>query len=97
MTFLLNIDVPDVAAAERFYTAAFGLTVGRRFGTDFVELAGWPAPDSRHRPRTRPTDGSPCWPIRSATASACCSSASAATTHSCRDAYFLVSGPSNLQ
>ena len=40
---LLNIDVPDVAAAEAFYTAAFGLTVGRRFGTDAVELLGWPA------------------------------------------------------
>jgi predicted enzyme related to lactoylglutathione lyase len=44
MTFLLNIDVPDVAAATNFYTAVFGLTVGRRFGTDFVELLGWPAP-----------------------------------------------------
>jgi predicted enzyme related to lactoylglutathione lyase len=44
MTFLLNIDVPDVAAATEFYTAAFGLTVGRRFGTAFVELNGWPAP-----------------------------------------------------
>ncbi|MBR0849849.1 VOC family protein [Bradyrhizobium diazoefficiens] len=44
MTFLLNIDVPDVAAATRFYTAAFGLTVGRRFGSAFVELLGWPAP-----------------------------------------------------
>ena len=44
MTFLLNIDVPDVAQATRFYTTAFGLTVGRRFGTDFVELLGWPAP-----------------------------------------------------
>jgi len=44
MTFLLNIDVPDVAAATTFYTAAFGLTVGRRFGTAFVELLGWPAP-----------------------------------------------------
>ena len=40
---LLNIDVPDVQAAERFYVQAFGLTVGRRFGTDFVELLGWPA------------------------------------------------------
>jgi predicted enzyme related to lactoylglutathione lyase len=40
---LINIDVPDVQAAERFYTAAFGLTVGRRFGDDFVELLGWPA------------------------------------------------------
>lgn len=44
MTFLLNIDVPDVAQATAFYTAAFGLTVGRRFGTDLVELVGWPAP-----------------------------------------------------
>jgi len=43
MTLLLNIDVPDVEAAERFYTAAFDLKVGRRFGTDFVELLGWPA------------------------------------------------------
>lgn len=41
---LLNIDVPDVSAAEAFYTAAFGLTVGRRFGADVVELLGWPAP-----------------------------------------------------
>lgn len=43
MTLLLNIDVPDVETAVRFYTAAFGLEVGRRFGTDFVELLGWPA------------------------------------------------------
>lgn len=43
MTLLLNIDVPDVEAGVRFYTAAFGLRVGRRFGTDFVELLGWPA------------------------------------------------------
>jgi predicted enzyme related to lactoylglutathione lyase len=43
MTFLLNIDVPDVARATKFYTEAFGLTVGRRFGSDFVELLGWPA------------------------------------------------------
>ena len=44
MTLLLNIDVPDVARATTFYTEAFGLTIGRRFGTDFVELLGWPAP-----------------------------------------------------
>ncbi|QPF88818.1 VOC family protein [Bradyrhizobium commune] len=44
MTVLLNVDVPDVEAATRFYGAAFGLTVGRRFGTDVVELLGWPAP-----------------------------------------------------
>jgi predicted enzyme related to lactoylglutathione lyase len=42
MSLLLNIDVPDVEIGVRFYTAAFGLTVGRRFGTDFVELMGWP-------------------------------------------------------
>ena len=41
---LLNIDVPEMAAAEAFYTQAFGLTVGRRFGADFVELLGLEAP-----------------------------------------------------
>jgi predicted enzyme related to lactoylglutathione lyase len=41
---LLNIDVPDLAAAERFYVEAFGLRVGRRFGTEFVEILGWPVP-----------------------------------------------------
>ena len=44
MTLLLNIDVPDLVAAERFYTQAFGLVVGRRFGADVVELMGWPVP-----------------------------------------------------
>jgi predicted enzyme related to lactoylglutathione lyase len=44
MTVLINIDVPDLDAAVAFYTAAFGLTVGRRFGTDTVELTGWPSP-----------------------------------------------------
>ena len=44
MSALLNIDVPDIAAAERFYTTAFGLTVGRRFDAEFVELVGWPTP-----------------------------------------------------
>ena len=43
MKLLLNIDVPDVETALRFYTAAFDLKVGRRFGADFVELVGWPA------------------------------------------------------
>jgi predicted enzyme related to lactoylglutathione lyase len=41
---LLNIDVPDLAAAERFYVEAFGLSAGRRFGADFVEILGWPVP-----------------------------------------------------
>ncbi len=43
-SFILNIDVPSIQAAEQFYTAAFGLTVGRRFAADFVELSGWPVP-----------------------------------------------------
>ena len=37
---LLNIDVPDMAAAEAFYEAALGLAVSRRFDDDFVELKG---------------------------------------------------------
>ena len=41
---LLNVDVPDIAAGEAFYTAALGLRVGRRFGHDFVELLGADAP-----------------------------------------------------
>ncbi|CAN7355889.1 VOC family protein [Phenylobacterium sp. LjRoot225] len=43
MDLLVNIDVPDVARAERFYTEAFGLIPTRRFGTAGVELSGWPA------------------------------------------------------
>lgn len=41
---MINIDVPALDAAVRFYTSAFGLRVGRRFGTGFAELLGWPAP-----------------------------------------------------
>ena len=41
---LVNIDVPDIAAGEAFYTKALGLRVGRRFGADFVELLGLDAP-----------------------------------------------------
>jgi predicted enzyme related to lactoylglutathione lyase len=44
MSVLINIDVPDIGAAERFYVAAFGLEPGRRFDEEFVELLGWPAP-----------------------------------------------------
>lgn len=44
MEFVVNIDVGDLHAAERFYTAAFGLTVGRRLGKIGVELLGGPAP-----------------------------------------------------
>ncbi|MET0272676.1 MAG: VOC family protein [Phenylobacterium sp.] len=42
MDLLVNIDVPDRAAAERFYVEAFGLTPSRRFGEAGVELTGWP-------------------------------------------------------
>lgn len=39
MQLLANIDVPDLASGETFYTAAFGLSVSRRFGP-VVELTG---------------------------------------------------------
>ncbi len=42
--FIVNIDVPDLAAAEAFYLAAFGLRIGRRLGTGAVELLGGPTP-----------------------------------------------------
>jgi len=42
MDLLVNIDVPDRAEAERFYTRAFGLAPTRRFGETGVELGGWP-------------------------------------------------------
>jgi predicted enzyme related to lactoylglutathione lyase len=41
---LINIDVPDLAAGERFYTRALGLTAARRFDDDIVELTGCEAP-----------------------------------------------------
>ncbi|MGQ0655359.1 MAG: VOC family protein [Betaproteobacteria bacterium] len=40
MQVLANIDVDDLAAAERFYCAALGLKPGRRFGRAAVELMG---------------------------------------------------------
>lgn len=44
MRMLVNIDVGDLAAATRFYVAAFGLEPGRRLGEDIVELLGLEAP-----------------------------------------------------
>ncbi|WP_459615740.1 VOC family protein [Bordetella sp. 2513F-2] len=44
MDLLVNIDVDDLGIAERFYTAAFGLRPGRRFGTAGLELLGACAP-----------------------------------------------------
>ena len=41
---LMNIDVDDMGRAEAFYTAAFGVVVGRRFDAAFVELVGLPVP-----------------------------------------------------
>ena len=41
---LLNLDVDDMERAVVFYTQAFGLSVGRRFGGEFVELLGAEAP-----------------------------------------------------
>jgi predicted enzyme related to lactoylglutathione lyase len=41
---LVNIDIDDLEAGVRFYTSALGLTVGRRFGTEGVELLGAEAP-----------------------------------------------------
>ncbi len=44
MQFLVNIDVDNVEDALSFYTRAFALHIGRRFGNDGVELLGGPAP-----------------------------------------------------
>jgi lactoylglutathione lyase len=44
MKLLVNIDVPDLEAATRFYVDAFGFTVGRRMGPIFRELLGAPIP-----------------------------------------------------
>lgn len=43
MPLLVNIDVDDLAAGERFYAAAFGLHAGRRF-EGAVEMLGAEAP-----------------------------------------------------
>lgn len=44
MEFFVNIDVDDLEKAVRFYTAAFGLRIGRRFAASAVELLGSSAP-----------------------------------------------------
>ncbi len=44
MNLLVNIDVDDLEKATRFYTSAFGLRVGRRFGSFGVEMLGTSAP-----------------------------------------------------
>lgn len=37
----INIDVPELESAIRFYTGAFDLVVHRRFGNDAAELHGF--------------------------------------------------------
>ncbi|MGN6109534.1 MAG: VOC family protein [Kofleriaceae bacterium] len=44
MRLLVNIDVDDLPRATGFYTRAFGLAIGRRFGDGGVELLGGTAP-----------------------------------------------------
>jgi predicted enzyme related to lactoylglutathione lyase len=47
MELLVNIDVDDLERGIAFYTAAFGLRIGRRFGADgadSAELLGGSAP-----------------------------------------------------
>lgn len=44
MRILVNIDVPDLEHAIRFYQAAFGLTLNRRLGAAGAELLGADAP-----------------------------------------------------
>jgi len=44
MNLLVNIDVNDLELGIHFYTSAFDLRIGRRFGKDGVELLGAPSP-----------------------------------------------------
>lgn len=44
MKLFVNIDVPSVTEAARFYVAALGLRVGRTMGPDMVELLGLEVP-----------------------------------------------------
>lgn len=43
-SLLINIDVPDLQAATFFYTNAFTLKLGRKFGDSGVELLGLASP-----------------------------------------------------
>jgi lactoylglutathione lyase len=44
LDLLVNIDVEDLGRATKFYTEAFELRVGRRFGEGAIELLGAPVP-----------------------------------------------------
>ena len=41
---LVNIDLPDLAAGEAFYSAGLGFAIGRRFGDAVTELTGGEVP-----------------------------------------------------
>jgi len=43
-SFIVNLDVPDITAAEAFYTQAFGLRSSRRLGPGALELLGGSTP-----------------------------------------------------
>lgn len=43
MNVLVNIDVPDLERAERFYCDGLGFEPARRFGDDGIELCAGPA------------------------------------------------------
>jgi len=44
LPILVNIDVDDLGKASEFYCKALDLTIGRRFGSDALELLGATAP-----------------------------------------------------
>lgn len=44
MHLLVNIDIDDLEKAVHFYSAAFGLRIGRRFGASGVEMLGSSVP-----------------------------------------------------
>ena len=53
MNMLVNLDVDDLDKAIAFYSQAFGLTVGRRFGAFGVEMLGSSASNPQPRSYTR--------------------------------------------
>ncbi|MDQ3036412.1 MAG: VOC family protein [Myxococcota bacterium] len=44
MKLFVNVDVPSIADAARFYVAALGFRVGRTMGPDMIELLGLEVP-----------------------------------------------------
>lgn len=54
---LVNIDVPDLRAAARFYQEAVGLRIGRTFADAAVELVGASSPIYLLKKRPAPAGG----------------------------------------